>query len=252
MDDIKDIQGNVFSKVLDSPLQTNPFGRNRSGDRMYRRAERLIAAVFLMTNHMSTEEPLRVEVRQVATSILSKTLACKDELRSVSSPPVLEFQVAIRHLISLTRLLVFGGFLSAQNADVVVSAADDLGNYVATASKSALSESIVVSRDDLIDVPDTHKGQNKGQGIKDIHKVRDITNPSFISVPDNSSAAPMSSRRAGIVGILRASGELNIKDIAANLPEYSEKTIQRELNALIQQGLIKRAGLKRWSRYSLV
>src|SRR3989344_3409976 len=54
-----------------------------------------------------------------------------------------------------------------------------------------------------------------------------------------------------IVGVLTTQGQLGIKDIAASLPEFSEKMIQRELKRLVTQGRIKKAGSKRWSTYVL-
>lgn len=44
----------------------------------------------------------------------------------------------------------------------------------------------------------------------------------------------------------------SIKDIAAVIKDCSEKTIQRELGALIEQGLIKRVGERRWSHYEII
>ena len=255
MDEIRDTKTDLFSRFLDNPITTNPFGRNKSGDRMYRRAERLIAAVFLMTNHIPVDETLRIESRKVATSILPKALASRDELRSNASTALSEFRVAIRHLMSLVRLMVFAGFVSSQNAEVVVGAADELGAFVLTAGRSTLSESFVFSREELTDVPDIYKGQRDIKdrvAIKDSNILRDSGAVSFTG-PATAGGSPTAarSRSSGIVGILRTGGELNIRDIAANLPEYGEKTIQRELNALIQQGIVKRTGLKRWSRYSL-
>jgi DNA-binding HxlR family transcriptional regulator len=40
-------------------------------------------------------------------------------------------------------------------------------------------------------------------------------------------------------------------EYAYNLPEFSEKMIQRELAALVQEGVVMKQGEKRWSRYSL-
>jgi len=44
---------------------------------------------------------------------------------------------------------------------------------------------------------------------------------------------------------------VSIKDISQAFTECSEKTIQRELNALVVKGQIHKTGAKRWSRYSL-
>lgn len=60
-----------------------------------------------------------------------------------------------------------------------------------------------------------------------------------------------SSRKARIMSCLQKGGMMSIKDIADNVPGCSEKTIQRDLNLLLDRGLIKKTGEKRWSRYSV-
>ena len=59
-------------------------------------------------------------------------------------------------------------------------------------------------------------------------------------------------RVSKIKGLLRDFKPRNVKDIASLFPEVSEKTIQREINRLIGQGIIKRIGDRRWSTYILV
>jgi DNA-binding HxlR family transcriptional regulator len=45
--------------------------------------------------------------------------------------------------------------------------------------------------------------------------------------------------------------EVSINDIHAVLNDISLKTLQRDMNTLIDAGLVKKEGSKRWSRYSL-
>jgi len=59
-------------------------------------------------------------------------------------------------------------------------------------------------------------------------------------------------RRDRIKVVLGAKGEATIKDIADIINDVSSKTIQRELNAMIEDNLVKRHGERRWSKYSLV
>jgi hypothetical protein len=59
-----------------------------------------------------------------------------------------------------------------------------------------------------------------------------------------------SSRRQEILAQLSGT-PVSIKDIAVNVLGCSEKTIQRELNALVDDNIIKRIGEKRWSKYIL-
>ncbi len=60
-----------------------------------------------------------------------------------------------------------------------------------------------------------------------------------------------SSRRDQILALFVKGVDVSIKDIAARIRGCSEKTIQRELNALLYDNVIERIGEKRWSRYVL-
>lgn len=59
-------------------------------------------------------------------------------------------------------------------------------------------------------------------------------------------------RRERIKTVLEAKGTASIKDIANIITDCSEKTIQRELNDMIEDNLVKRQGERRWSVYSIV
>lgn len=58
-------------------------------------------------------------------------------------------------------------------------------------------------------------------------------------------------RGARIKTVLEAKPAATIKDIAEVITDVSEKTIQRELNSLIEKGQVIRQGERRWSKYSI-
>jgi DeoR/GlpR family transcriptional regulator of sugar metabolism len=58
-------------------------------------------------------------------------------------------------------------------------------------------------------------------------------------------------RQEQITNILKGQSNLTIKDFSKVIKDCSEKTIQRELIELVDKGVIKKAGERRWSRYSL-
>lgn len=58
-----------------------------------------------------------------------------------------------------------------------------------------------------------------------------------------------SERTSQILDFIRKQKSASIKDIARTIKGCSEKTIQRELGVLIQQGLIRKVGERRWSVY---
>ncbi len=65
------------------------------------------------------------------------------------------------------------------------------------------------------------------------------------------TASTSDDRRSRIKTVLEAKGEATIKDISEIITDCSEKTIQRELNAMIEENIVKRQGERRWSKYSI-
>lgn len=62
----------------------------------------------------------------------------------------------------------------------------------------------------------------------------------------------LTDRGERIKTVLEAKPEATIRDIAEVITDVSEKTIQRELNSLIDKGQVMRQGERRWSKYSVV
>lgn len=229
-------------------VQTNPFGANQSADRAYRRAERILAALYLITNHIPSTELLRVSIRSGALTMLERLLSLRDGMRAVDSEHVEACRASIRYLISLVRMLSVAGFVSIQNANIVTEGLDELGRFLSASKNSALSESVSLSRKDLMDI--------HGLSLKDVKDI--IVVKDRLRIKDNVKMSErtidsreLSTRELSIIEILRAGGNLGIKDIASNLPEYSEKMIQRDLVRLVGAEQVKKTGLKRWSRYSI-
>jgi len=58
-------------------------------------------------------------------------------------------------------------------------------------------------------------------------------------------------RRKIILALLKQKPALTVKDITKSIPGVSEKTIQRELLAMVAEGILIKKGERRWSTYSL-
>lgn len=248
-----------MSRFLDQhAVRTSPFGENRAADRAYRRAERMSAALHVLTAHIAPDEPVRGRIRVAAADLLASVMALKGAMRSAQSEHVREALSDIRYAISLTRLATVSGFISIQNATTMIEALDELGGFVSAAQRSALSEHVSISREDMVDVGmsaprpaarRTIKPLSDRAAIKDMHQESDGKDASHVR---SDSVRDLSVRVQNILDILRSGGSLGIRDISANLPEYSEKMIQRELLELVAAGKVKKTGLKRWSKYALV
>jgi len=97
----------------------------------------------------------------------------------------------------------------------------------------------------------TPKGHAKKEAVAPIPESVD----SRLGRNSKSSYIPNSiekdSRRTRILKLIKDNREVTIKDIATYFPELSEKTIQRELVSLTEEGTLKKFGERRWSRYTL-
>ncbi len=58
-------------------------------------------------------------------------------------------------------------------------------------------------------------------------------------------------RRKIILALIKQKPALTVKDIARSIPGVSEKTIQRELFAMVAEAILTKKGDRRWSTYSL-
>lgn len=252
MDDHKDIsQKDTLVKLLDgTSIRTEPFGRNVFGERVFRRAERVAIALHLITNHISSGEPARHAVRELAVALLSEIVAMRDTFRNPDSQECIEAQGLVRRAISLVRLLAASGRISLQNAEALVAALDDLGVSLMTSQRTPLAESLAFTREDF-----AVEGGAPIAAVKDRRRpvrVRSSKGEARAATLSVGASAPSHARSEEIVGILGTQGQLGIKDIAASLPSYSEKMIQRELKRLVELGRVRKAGAKRWSTYALV
>ena len=257
-DRTKDIQkkNDLLELVDGQQIRTNPFGQNVSGDHLYRRVERIAAAIHLVTAHVPHTESLRENARSESTSLLDYALDIRSELRAVGSTRIRIMQASIRKLISLMRLLGVAGYVSLQNIQALVEALDELGNFVLTSQRSVLSEDLAISKEDLM--PRVHvegptvsrQGESSTRESGSSRTVGGRFVKDRISIRDKTGKG-LGLRSERILEILGSGGLLGIKDIISNLPEYSEKMVQRELAALVHKGRARKIGSKRWSKYQL-
>lgn len=266
MDNQKDTQkaDGVVKFVEATSVKTNPFGENRVGERAYRRAERIAAALVLLSSHVSDTEPLRSKIRAASLKMLDDVLSLRSEMRSVNSENAARLKSTVRELISITRMFAVAGFASVQNAGVVIEALDELSGFLSASQRSPFSESSSFTREDFLDVRESAAPQRTTVREKNVVEkdTKDDSRTSDVdSVPVHKTvnldkslptkAPQRSSRSKLIIEVLKAGGDMGIRDIASSLPEFSEKMVQRELAVLVHDGLVVKSGEKRWSRYAL-
>jgi len=86
-----------------------------------------------------------------------------------------------------------------------------------------------------------------------------VSNPTVHSEPTRKTVAAaqpqskeITDRKERIKALLKTGEPVTIKDISEVIKDCSEKTIQRELNTMIDNNEVQRIGEKRWSKYTLM
>ncbi len=246
--------------------RTPAFGGNIHAERAFRKAERISAASYIITRHLSQEEPIRQEIRIATNGLVKDILETRSDLRAPGEPPSLfRLYGRARHVVSLIQVLSVSGYVSKENADLVCQAVEELVQFIDSARHTPLAEYAPLSKEDLMIDGFSRKGIRTNQpasSLPDSDKKKgalpdDTALPiSPVLLVDKSKVALMvggghGGRKEAILDVLQGGRELGIKDVASYIVGCSEKTVQRELAALVTSGLVKRLGDKRWSRYAL-
>ena len=210
---------------------------------LYKKTEKLVLALYLLSSFISDKEPVKWQLREVSLKLLSQMLPLSDKpIQGVS-------------LLSLTlsylEVAYMGGLISEMNFNIFKFELETLINKVEQEEKDQMKGAVLSEH--FFNVPDVSpttvfEGAKGHNSVSDRMSFRKET----VSVrPIEHKQKDKSNRQDIIIALLQKGNELGIKDFTSAIKDCSEKTIQRELVSLVSKGLVKKQGEKRWSRYML-
>lgn len=193
-----------------------------------KRPEKLASAIYLITSFFDDKEPLKWRLRTISTDLISESIRDKSS--------------ATREALSLFSLAKTAGLVSDTNYDILFRELSKLRDNI----EKPLDFMFVNDAPPIGEILPQQQISEPAKSIKDKTNEEKPTLKEFgaVSVKKNS-------RQSVIVAILKRKKEVMIKDISPLISGCSEKTIQRELATMVQTGILKKIGEKRWSRYSL-
>lgn len=239
----------LFNKI-------SPFGENHACAYAYKRTERMSMALYLVTNLVPESEPARAAARDKSLRLLSDILALRAGFRSTGSTQVNGVIAVIHEIISLLGIVHAAGYISDMNLEVLRREYTNLIVFLREAEDNERAEGVAFpdAYFSAAPLPDL-KGHSKGQ--MSFNKKTSENN----SIPKQTHQRQglkrtevevrHTSRREEIGKIIKDKNAVTIKDITEVITDCSEKTIQRELTALVADGVLKKVGERRWSMYSL-
>lgn len=227
----------------------SPFGGNRSAASAYQRVERIAAAAHLVTNFVPEHEPVRDAIRSKSIQLLGTTLLLRSGFRGAGPERVNDIIAELLELTTLFEVANAAGFISKMNAEMLRRACADVADHLRSREDASESEAVSFNQA-YFKVPEEPPRAPAARGeIKD--KSIGQRNLKDTSVAPKKTEKARGLRRDAILQFVRENKDVSIKDVVSAVPGYSEKTIQRELMALVDEGVLRKEGERRWSRYIL-
>jgi hypothetical protein len=241
--------------VLEKGIFSNIFEKDIRRVYIYKKAERLAKAIHLVAPAFRNSPSLRDRLDQVAVGLVDAAILPPASARDALSRELL----ALSSVLSIART---SGMLSAMNVELIGREAHLLLQEVASYEEPRLFLDDAPSLAELAKEAATVGARESRQQIAHASAVAASTprapssprpRPVSDSVSDKGQIKDKNTeRREAIKSVLKSKGPSYIKDISTVIRDVSEKTIQRELQAMVDEGEISKAGERRWTTYALV
>ena len=232
----------------------------------YNKTNKLITALFMVTDIMDKDEPLRHKLRSLGTEILSDVFA--NSGRSY---------LRVSEILSFLDIAFTLGMISEMNKNILYREFSELKNSLGHSDPLWLENFIGKSDIGQEEVApkviqyQTRLGVQKGSTLMKALSNVNVSHRNEVKTPVHSVEKSENfdllkkKRREEIVEIIRGDKEAisrggsTITDIRngsknitnGTLMNCSEKTLQRELVSMVKDNVLNKTGEKRWSKYFL-
>ncbi len=230
---------------------------------IYQKSQRLGSALYLVTGLIKDIDPLKWRLREAALDLLSQNLSLTnssfDERKSILS----NVASLCLEIVSMSEIGHSAGIISTMNFNILrkeffslIKVMEDRIGDKELSSSFVLSDSFFKVDENLLAQPKTAESQvDKGHN-KDVMSFRQnvlyTQSPkSFENKPKEAIKDKKTDRQKLIIDAIKRAKEVTIKDLLSVISDCSEKTIQRELLSLVDKGVLRKVGERRWSKYTL-
>lgn len=243
-----------------------------------KKTEKLVTALYMVTDCMDTGDALKGRMRLLGVDLLSDIYKLSTLNEASKNSQIDRNLDHINEIISFINIASDLGYVSEMNTSILKAEFNVLIQEIKTFQTEnnnftfTLDEKMLEVKKSESNILLENKGRSHGNVLNNwtILKDKRTDTMSFTNKKTNSPVFNKSlshedikktkeERALKIVSLIKdksSNGQnsdgVSIRDISLSFPECSEKTIQRELNDLIEISKIKKTGNKRWSRYSIV
>jgi hypothetical protein len=227
---------------------------------VFKRTEKVLSVVFYILSHTESQKndlDIVSFIKDTAFAVHEVSLGALRLPAGNATAGLEEFQHELTCLLSTLKVGEAAGLIPKNIATLIYEQVDLVQRYITNhflsversgvdiAVQQILNEKTATKR---LPVSGADRQQTQGGAVRK-KQVRipqgDISSDAYFVY------SQLTDRAERIKTVLEAKPQATIRDIAEIITDVSEKTIQRELNSLIEKRQVKREGERRWSRYSV-
>ncbi len=264
---------------------------------IFKKAERFVAALYILTELFPDTEPIKWELRSSGTSFSKDILSFREKSAIFSKENMGSVFGTIIRIASLLEIAHIANLVSVMNLSLFRKELDTLASFIEGQGRTGRAMIETVPFHDSFfrvsaDMPGARSSTSRPSSPKTVQKdtsslhlrhsgevspssfskegrlannQKDIGDKRHQEVKDtvlygekeiaqghHIVRVKSEARKRTILEVLRTRNSAMIKDFSFVIADCSEKTVQRELLKMVREGLLKKEGERRWSRYSLI
>ncbi len=210
------------------------------------RIQKITEAVYRVTELLQDKEPMKWIIREKSVSVFTILVSLRNNNFLEKNSQLGKIENLIDQLNALLSLFSGSKTISSVNFDIL---RDEYELAKKLISKQKQSQDFVrLSLPDRQISPKEANGQSNRHNNDNRHSIRQEKSDNSNSKGNTKSAI----RKNKILGIIKKKREVGIGELSIMFNEYSEKTIQRDLLEMVDKGVLKKEGHKRWRKYMIV
>jgi len=290
----KNLKNLQKDSIKDTSSVSVSYGDTGSHSGLYPKTDKLITALYMVTDIIDKDEPLRNKLRTLGTEIISDMRSLEQSRAGQMASVILG---KVGDIVSFLDIAGTMNIVSGMNSDIlrkeffklkqsitdsipkveILNKKIDIAELFEDGIPPLLNEEGAGGGNSLITTsPFGHSSSTRRRGVSKGHLPARAGHSSLgvqkagtlmkaikgISGAHNFDLLKKQ-RREDILNIIKIlGGNATIKDIkdkvhtlpgqVGSLDSHSEKTLQRELVSMVSDGVLKKSGEKRWSRYSVI
>jgi hypothetical protein len=212
------------------------------------KAQKIVSALYLVTDLIKDSEVLKWEIREECIIFVSNAHVLNSTLPGDKGETSHVLLLSLEKLISYLNVALISGVISRMNANILIHEIESIKNFINKNIEGIQLPGYILSDSFFqTDAPAVTNLVNQKKFNDTLRTANNnLETKVKIDVKDKKNG-----RQESILALLKKDSHLTIKDFAKVITDCSEKTIQRELISLVEKGLVKREGERRWSTYSL-